>query len=182
VFTFGGLFDGDKEKREYSILSQTLTPVEEVKTFLKEIGSSDIKSAYNRQKNEVWLDYNMFCSNTFYGEIDSVHINNYSLKTSDSLEALVYAEYSLYCKGKRCGKYEQNFSLQKFDTCWKIVGTKDISFKAFSVKKEYQKTGDIKTTKKKTVLDEDLRNKKIRQNIIRKTKIRRNIIKKRLNK
>ena len=183
VFTFGGLFDADKEKREDNLLSQTLTPVEEVKGFINDIGSSDLKSAYSRQKNEVWHDYNMFCSNTFYGEIDSVHINNYSLlKTSDSLEALVYAEYSLYCKGDRSGRYENNFTLQKFDTSWKIVGTEDISFKAFGVQKEYQKTGDIKTTDKKTVSDEDLRNKKIKQNIIRKTKIRRNLIKKRLNK
>jgi len=182
LFTFSGLFDSDKEKSEGNLLSQTLTPVEEVKAFINDIGSSDLKSAYGRQKNEVWHDYKMFCSNTFYGEIDSVHMNNYSLKTSDSLEALVYAEYSLYCKGNRSGRYENNFTLQKFDTCWKIVGTEDISFKAFGIQKEFQKTGDIKNKKDKSVKSDDIRKQKIKQNIIRKTKIRRNMIKKRLNK
>ncbi len=182
AFKFVGLFDSDNKKKDNNLLLQTLTPVEEVKAFINDIGSSDLKSAYGRQKNEVWHDYNMFCSNAFYGEIDSVHINNYSLKTSDSLEALVYAEYSLYSKDDRSGKYEKNFTLQKFDTCWKIAGTEDISFKAFGVQKESQKTGDMKTKKDKTVNGDDIRKQKIKQNIIKKTKIRRNLIKKRLNK
>ena len=112
AFKFVGLFDSDKDKKDNNLLLQTLTPVEEVKAFINDIGSSDLKSAYGRQKNEVWHDYNTFCSNAFYGEIDSIHINNYSLKTSDSLEALVYAEYSLYCKDGRSGRYEKNFTLQ----------------------------------------------------------------------
>jgi class 3 adenylate cyclase len=179
LFQYGGFFNtkDDESDNEIQVM---LSPVEEVKSFINDVGTGNLKSAFNRHKNELWTDYNKFSTNEFFGGIDSSIVNNYSLKTSDSLEAVVYVEYSLYCEGNRNGKYEQNFLLTKFDTAWKIIDTEDISLKVFDIER---KTSSKKTVDKKD-LDKDnlLKKRKIRENLIKKTKIRREKIKRKLDK
>jgi len=174
IYKYGDILLNNSDK---NISIELSSPVEQVKNFITDVGTKDLKSAYSRQMNELWSDYNKFRSNELFGEIDSAIINNYNLKEDDSLRAVVYLEYSLYCKGDRSGKYEQNFVLEKIDTTWKIMKTDDISFKSFTKQK---KTKTQKTTEKKT--DEQLQKKKIRENLLKKSIIRREKLKKKLNK
>ncbi len=174
IYKYGDILLNNSDK---NISIELSSPVEQVKNFITDVGTKDLKSAYSRQMNELWSDYNKFRSNELFGEIDSAIINNYNLKEDDSLRAVVYLEYSLYCKGDRSGKYEQNFVLEKIDTTWKIMKTDDISFKSFTKQK---KTKTQKTTEKKT--DEQLQKEKIRENLLKKSIIRREKLKKKLNK
>ncbi|MBC8484832.1 MAG: adenylate/guanylate cyclase domain-containing protein [Ignavibacteria bacterium] len=181
IYKYGDLILNNSEK---SITSEIISPVEQVKNFITDVGTNDLKSAYSKQENELWSDYNKFCSNELFGEIDSAIINNYNLKEDDSLKAIVYLEYSLYCKGERSGKYEQNFVLEKIDTSWKIVRTDDVSFETFNNQQntKSQQTTDKKTQSTDNKIDEQLQKKKIRENLIKKSLIRREKIKRRLNK
>ena len=174
IYKYGDILLNNSDK---NISIELSSPVEQVKNFITDVGTKDLKSAYSRQMNKLWSDYNKFRSNELFGEMDSAIINNYNLKEDDSLRAVVYLEYSLYCKGDRSGKYEQNFVLEKIDTTWKIMKTDDISFKSFTKQK---KTKTQKTTEKKT--DEQLQKEKIRENLLKKSIIRREKLKKKLNK
>ena len=181
IYKYGDLILNNSDK---NITSEIISPVEQVKNFITNVGTNDLKSAYSGQENALWSDYNKFCSNELFGEIDSAVINNYNLKSNDSLEARVYFEYSLYCKGERSGKYEQNFVLEKIDTSWKIVRTEDVSFEKFTNQQDtkLKKTTDKKTQSTDNKVDEKLQKKKIRENLIKKSIIRREKIKRRLNK
>lgn len=103
--------------------------VETVRGFISDLGIRDFYSAYQRQNNKAWGDYDFFKSTKSFGGINQTTIDNISLNYETGDEASVYIDYTAMDPYNKNGRYKQDYILKKSGTEWKIIKVKNIDIK-----------------------------------------------------
>ncbi len=104
--------------------SATLSPLETVTSFIKELGDKEFEAAFARQSVKKWGDFKQFSSLKAFGGIWSTDIINIEERPSENGKAVIYAEVSYKDEVNGDDVFKQNFYLEKKAGKWLITDMK----------------------------------------------------------
>jgi len=96
-----------------------------INKFLNNIGSQNLKAAYDASDNPSWGSYDKFSnSTTGFGAVKSVEVKNISVKSSSDKAASVNAVYQIVDKEGKSIMLNVSYGLKQVDDSWKISSYK----------------------------------------------------------
>lgn len=96
-----------------------------VSKFLKNLGSQNLKAAYDISENPAWGSFDRFSNpNSGFGGVKNINVKNISAKSITDKSAIVGAVYQVTDKDGNITELNVSYSLKQTESGWKISNYK----------------------------------------------------------
>lgn len=111
-----------------------VTSMNQVKSFLSDIGNGRLKSAFKRQRNPQWTNFDKFASaDKGFGGVKQVVIKEMLTVSETDTDAKIYTQYFAADPANKDAVYEMYYFLKKKNDQWFITGAQKIAESQTSV-------------------------------------------------
>lgn len=119
------------ENDEKTVANEEATPKNKpdpkiaVKSFLNNIGSQNLRAAYESASNPKWGSYEQFSNPTSgFGSVKTIAVKSLRTTSTDNNNATVNATYNVTDNNGNVSVLDAVYTLKSTDNGWKIVGYK----------------------------------------------------------